>query len=790
MPDNIATTVTGAELWEVPTAGSAAPLSNNVISQSGKESSRMGTGGGFDQLPDICLSVKGMFDVVACAQKIRETLLAVDGVSSVHTDFDKKLCFVWGFADPVAAIESLAAEGYLASEIDFATQRESRNGSSSSTTISPLLSSNVLFLSLRELKKITSNIDTVKASLKKIDGVQCLDVDVKAGNIAIHFSSAMPLNKLKDALVQLRYSVAIIDAHSVGGGGMTASTVGVAGSGRGGGTGGNGPIAPGLSKRRELVFNVTGMSCANCAMRIEKALSSIPGVSSPSVSSMTNKAKAYVDETATGAAGPRDISDKIQAMGYGCQLAQKEKVKVGKDGEVELSCQLELVEWKRMLIIAVLFGVPIVALHLLMMASLSFRQVSMEHSVCDGAVPLGQVLMFLLNLPILVIVGFRFYRAALLGARHGNFGMDFLVMTGTSVAFGYSSVQLAMACSSGIPTPHMFFETVGMLLMFVTMGKFIEAYAKGRSCSAIANLLKLQPQEVRALSITHDCIRLFSVFTYDLSVLSLPPNPTLRHRHTILCLSLYKDFLLMIFFWWPAFEQALLVLQTDGCNGSNGKSSTAVRAAPAGAGASDGSTKEITKTISLELVQRGDLLKVYPGDRIPTDGNVERGNSYVDESMITGESVPLLKGKGDLVFGSTVNQDSVLYVRVTSLGSESALAQIVALVENAQMNKAPVQAYADRVAGVFTPVILALASLTFIVWCSLSVTHVVPASWFEEEYNDPYLFSMLFAISVVVISCPCALGLATPTAIMVGTSVGAGQGILIKGGTAFETAHK
>jgi P-type Cu+ transporter len=142
------------------------------------------------------------------------------------------------------------------------------------------------------------------------------------------------------------------------------------------------------------------------------------------------------------------------------------------------------------------------------------------------------------------------------------------------------------------------------------------------------------------------------------------------------------------------------------------------------------------------------------------------------------------------VFGSTVNQSNVLYISVTSLGSESALAQIVKLVEAAQMSKAPVQAYADKIAGIFTPIILLLATATFAVWCTLSVNRVVPQSWLRSEHNDPYLFSMIFAISVVVISCPCALGLATPTAIMAGTSVGAANGILIKGGTAFETAHR
>lgn len=150
----------------------------------------------------------------------------------------------------------------------------------------------------------------------------------------------------------------------------------------------------------------------------------------------------------------------------------------------------------------------------------------------------------------------------------------------------------------------------------------------------------------------------------------------------------------------------------------------------------------------------------------------------------------VLKEPGDLVFGSTVNQNGCIYVRVTSLSSESALAQIVRMVESAQMSKAPVQAYADRVASLFTPAILALAVTTFVIWYGLSLARVVPASWFAEEYDDPLLFSLLFAISVVVISCPCALGLATPTAIMVGTAVGAANGILIKGGPAFEIAHK
>jgi Cu+-exporting ATPase len=200
--------------------------------------------------------------------------------------------------------------------------------------------------------------------------------------------------------------------------------------------------------------------------------------------------------------------------------------------------------------------------------------------------------------------------------------------------------------------------------------------------------------------------------------------------------------------------------------------------------------KEDLKVISCDLIQRNDVLKVLPGERIPADGRIVLGSTFVDESMITGEAIPVQKVVGDLIFGSTVNHNGCVYIKVLSVGEESALAQIVQLVETAQMNKAPVQAYADRLASIFTPIILLLSFLTFSVWMMLAHFHVIPVSWFKEEYNSPELFAMLFAISVVVVSCPCALGLATPTAIMVGTTVGAAHGILMKGGGAFETAHK
>jgi Cu+-exporting ATPase len=194
------------------------------------------------------------------------------------------------------------------------------------------------------------------------------------------------------------------------------------------------------------------------------------------------------------------------------------------------------------------------------------------------------------------------------------------------------------------------------------------------------------------------------------------------------------------------------------------------------------------RVIDLALVQPGDVLKVVPGGAVAADGEVVWGTSTVDESMITGESMPVAKNKGDKVIGATINQEGLLHIRASCVGQETTLSQIIELVQVAQTSKAPVQEFADKVSGIFAPVVLLLSLCTFIVWYSLTLSGVVPHEWLTAG-TDEFLFSLLFSISVVVIACPCALGLATPTAVMVGTGVGASHGVLIKGGLALETAH-
>ncbi|CAJ1927916.1 unnamed protein product [Sphenostylis stenocarpa] len=193
--------------------------------------------------------------------------------------------------------------------------------------------------------------------------------------------------------------------------------------------------------------------------------------------------------------------------------------------------------------------------------------------------------------------------------------------------------------------------------------------------------------------------------------------------------------------------------------------------------------------IDSRLVQKNDVIKVAPGAKVASDGFVVWGQSHVNESMITGESRPVAKRKGDTVIGGTVNENGVLHVKATRVGSESALSQIVRLVESAQMAKAPVQKFADRISRYFVPLVIVISFSTWLAWFLAGRYHAYPESWIPSSM-DSFELALQFGISVMVIACPCALGLATPTAVMVGTGVGASQGVLIKGGQALESAHK
>lgn len=197
-------------------------------------------------------------------------------------------------------------------------------------------------------------------------------------------------------------------------------------------------------------------------------------------------------------------------------------------------------------------------------------------------------------------------------------------------------------------------------------------------------------------------------------------------------------------------------------------------------------TEEVVK---IELIQKGDTIKIRPGDSVPTDGVIIEGMSSLNESMLTGEGNYVTKTIGDNVIGGTINNDGVLFVKVSKIGSETMLSQIVKLVKDSQNSKAPIQRYADNLSKIFVPFVILLSLITFTTWLILSTAQIIPASWIPHGSN-PFLFSLLFSMAVLVVACPCAFGLATPTAVMVSTGLAAKLGILIKGGEPLELAHK
>ncbi|MHB8599383.1 MAG: heavy metal translocating P-type ATPase [Ktedonobacteraceae bacterium] len=442
----------------------------------------------------------------------------------------------------------------------------------------------------------------------------------------------------------------------------------------------------------EVVFDLEGMTCASCAMRIEKGLKKVPGVKDSSVNLATEKATVTFDPAQTGI---EQMVQKVDTIGYKATPhvsapAQPQFMPVETANDIatvpnvaqvdELSNrrQAEIMRKRNLLILGIVLTLPVVILSMFFM----------------NAFPGENYLLLVLTTPVWAFVGWEFHRGALKTLRHGSANMDTLISVGSTAAYVLSVVTTFFPRVFGSTT---FYDTASLIITLIFLGKYLEARAKGQTNEAIKKLMGLQARTAHVLRAGQE--------------LEVP----------------------------------------------------------------------------IEQVQVGDEVVVRPGEKIAVDGIILSGTSSVDESMITGESLPVDKGEDDSLIGATINQRGLLHMRATKVGADTMLASIIRMVEQAQGSKAPIQRLADTISSIFVPVVLVIASLTFIVWAiigNLAATSM-PGGGMTMA-NNPWIVAIIAGVAVLVVACPCALGLATPTAIMVGTGKGAEKGILIRGGESLE----
>ncbi len=442
-----------------------------------------------------------------------------------------------------------------------------------------------------------------------------------------------------------------------------------------------------------LTFAIEGMTCASCAMRVEKGLKKVPGVADAQVNLATEKATVTYNPTLTGL---EQMEQKVEAVGYKAmpllvpnpvtsvkeQTSDTNTVPTPSTSEQQEDERkerkaAELIRKRNLLIFSILLSLPVVILGMFFM----------------DRFPGENVLLLILTTPVWAIVGWEFHRGAINGVRHGGANMDTLVSLGSTASYLLSIIATFLPTLVGGTT---FYDTTALIITLIFLGKYLEARATGQTNDAIKKLVGLQA--------------------------------------------------------WTAH-----IIR----NGNEVE-------------------------VPLEQVRVGDELLVRPGEKLPADSEVIAGSSSVDESMITGESIPVEKTVGDAVIGATINQHGLLRLRVTKVGTDTVLANIIRMVEQAQGSKAPIQRLADTVSSIFVPVVLVLATFTFIAWAIIGNVAGFHSASTMGASSNPWIVAIVAAVAVLVVACPCALGLATPTAIMVGTGKGAEQGILIKGGESLE----
>jgi len=427
--------------------------------------------------------------------------------------------------------------------------------------------------------------------------------------------------------------------------------------------------------KERATLAVSGMTCATCALRIEKGLKNVSGVNLASVNLATEKATVEYD--------PKLVEDGqfeklIRDLGYDAIQEPNQDLDTSAAAEsTDREKEFRRREARKLRVSFIVSASLSTPLLVAMFAGLfNIEALMFLHN---------PIVQLVLATPVQFIVGYRFYKNAFKSLRSGSPSMDVLVALGTSAAYLYSIYNGFFRSLPEGQSPALYFEASAIIITLVLLGKLLEAVAKGRTSDAIKHLIGLQPTTAR-------------------------------------------------------------VLRSD---------------------------EEVD--IPIAEVQVGEVVLVRPGEKIPVDGEIINGSSAVDESMITGESIPAEKLTGDRVIGATINTFGAFSFKATKVGKDTVLAQIIRVVEEAQGSKAPIQRLADRVAGIFVPVVLGVAVITFLIWL-LAAGNLT--------------MGLVSAVAVLVIACPCAMGLATPTAIMVGTGKGAENGILIRNAESLELAYR
>ncbi len=483
--------------------------------------------------------------------------------------------------------------------------------------------------------------NAVEKSVSKINGVQLANVNFATEKLVVEFDEEqVNIENIKDTVIKAGYGFEEKKEEIV----------------------------------KEVIIPIEGMTCAACSAASERYIKKLDGITEASVNFATEKASVIYDPTKTRIS---EIKDAITKAGYK-PLEIEESIQV--DEEKDRRQKQVKMLWTKF-ILSTIFAIPLLYISMGHMLGLPIPQAIIPHMY-----PLRfAIIQLILTVPV-VGAGYKFYTIGFNKLMRREPNMDSLVAIGTGAAFLYGLYAIFQISLGNIDyVQALYFESVGVIITLILLGKYLESVAKGKTSEAIKKLMGLTPKTA--------------------------------------------------------------VVIHDG--------------------------KEMI--IPIEEVEVGDILVVKPGEKIPVDGEVIEGRTSVDESMLTGESIPVEKSKGSQVIGASINKNGTIQFKAKKVGKDTALAQIIKLVEEAQGSKAPIAKMADIISGYFVPVVMIIASIAGVGW------------YLSGQSIE---FSLTIFVSVLVIACPCALGLATPTAIMVGTGKGAEYGVLIKGGESLETAHK